>query len=333
MKIRSFFLPILKPYKWHLLIMIQAPIVHSFLLPLQALCFKMFIDYAGNGQFIDYLSVLTPIVFYILLNTFHSISWRVRDYAYTKSQPFIRGVIGIESYKRVQDYSYTFFQNTQSGSITSKIKGILHGYDDIINFITDNATKNLFGVLVSISMCFLIRAEVFIALLIWSAMFFTIMMMLYKKESKIAEVESTYKHKLLGMIADNITNIFTIFAFSKKDKESNKLKNFTESFTVQKDYEGNMMYTKVHCIGALLYLPMLFAALFYLIHLKIHNIITISDFIFILTNISIMLEAIYSFTFDIARFMRSFEDFKSSFSILQIKQEVIDKPDAKKLII
>ena len=332
-QIFMFFYKIIKNYKIHFLIMIQAPIIHSMLLPLQALCFKLFIDHQTKDEFFSYHSVAIPIIFYITLNIIHGISWRLKDFFYSKSQPYVRESIVIESYKKIQEYSFQFFQITPVGSIVSKIKSISDGYDNVINFITDTAIRNVFCILISISMCYFVKTELFLGLLMWSILFFIVMMFMYSKESKIAYQESKFKHQLSGIISDNIANIFTILAFSKKNIELKKLKHFTQNYSTQKDYEGNIAYTKVHCIGFALYLPMLFIVLFYLIHLKINNIITISDFIFVLTNISIMLEQIYSFVFDLSRFMKNFSDFKESCQILTITKQNYDKNNAKELVI
>jgi len=58
--------------------------------------------------------------------------WRVSHFAWMKSQPFVRVNITAKAYDYMQNHSYNFFQNIHSGSIVSKIKGIVVGYNNTI---------------------------------------------------------------------------------------------------------------------------------------------------------------------------------------------------------
>ena len=146
----SFLFPILKPYKWWYLLMIQAPIIGAFYHVINMYSLKLVVDAFGKSAVPEYLDLLTPITIYISAILVLELVWRTSQFAWMKSQPFVRGEIVAKSYDYVQNHSYTFFQNTHSGSIASKIKGVVNGYDNLWFGVHHRLTCPLLMVLVGI---------------------------------------------------------------------------------------------------------------------------------------------------------------------------------------
>ena len=57
--------------------------------------------------------------------------WRTSNIAAWHSEPYVRQSILLNSYDTVQNHSYKFFQDNFTGAISSKLKGILDGYDKL----------------------------------------------------------------------------------------------------------------------------------------------------------------------------------------------------------
>jgi len=78
---------------------------------------------------------------------------------------------------------------------------------------------------------------------------------------------------------------------------------------------------------------MLISLFIFMIHLRRINAVTTGDFVFVMTITYFLVDGIWKLLDQISDFIGKLGDFKSSFSILQTPQEIIDKKDAKELII
>lgn len=289
---------------------------------LNSYALKLIIDNSFGGGLWD---IIYPIIIFVVIALFQEIVCRAGQLAYNKSQPFIRGEIVAKAYEYVQNHSYQFFQNIQSGSITSKIKGILDGYDDLFQFIwwkiTNPLVMCIFGALslvfISLNLCILV--------LIWGVIFFVVMLKMSLKSSALSKQSNDLKHKAIGLISDNITNMFTIFSFASKQKEFQRIKGFTCGEVADSDYIKNLYQFKFACVGAGLFMGMISSVFAYTAYLRYINQITVGDFAYIVTILYKIVYDIWILSEQVGSFFDKLGDFKSSFSILQIPQEIIDK--------
>ena len=312
--------------------MFQIPMVAVAFHVLNGYALKLIVDTSINGQAIaTKWNIIYPIVIFIGIALFQEVVCRAGQWAFNKSQPFIRGEIVAKAYEHVQNHSYQFFQNIQSGSITSKIRGIVSGYDDIFQYIwwkiTNPFVMCIFGTL---SLVF-INFNLCILVLVWCAIFFVAMLKMSLKSSALSMQSNDLKHKAIGLIADNITNIFTIFSFASKKKEFKKIKGFVCGEVADSDYIKNLYQFKFACVGAGLFMGMISSVFAYTAYLRYINQITVGDFAYVVTIVYKIVYDIWSLSEQIGSFFDKLGDFKSSFSILQSHQEIIDKPDACEL--
>ena len=330
--ILKFLFPILKPYKWHYFMMFQIPMVAVAFHVLNGYALKLIVDTSTNAQAVaTKWDIIYPIVIFIGIALFQEVVCRAGQWAFNKSQPFIRGEIVAKAYEHVQNHSYQFFQNIQSGSITSKIKGIVSGYDDLFQYIwwkmTNPFAMCIFGTL-SLA---LINLNLCILVLIWCAIFFVAMLKMSLKSSILSRQSNDLKHKAIALIADNITNIFTIFSFASKKKELKQIKGFVCGEVADSDYIKNLYQFKFACVGAGLFMGMISSVLGYTAYLRYINQITVGDFAYIVTIVYKIVYNIWSLSEQIGSFFDKLGDLKSSFSVLQIPQDTIDKPNASEL--
>ncbi len=123
--IPTFLWSIIKPYKWWYLLMMQAPLINCTYKIFSTYAVKLVVDTFTSSAIPEYSDFIFPITVFISSILIMEMGWRVSHFAWMKSQPFVRANIVAKSYDYIQNHSYVFFQNTQSGSIVSKIKGIL----------------------------------------------------------------------------------------------------------------------------------------------------------------------------------------------------------------
>ncbi len=300
---------------------------------LNSYALKLIVDTSTHDQAVSQRDVIYPIVIFIGIALLQEIICRAAQWAFNKSQPFIRGEIISKAYEYVQNHSYTFFQNTQSGAITSKIKGIVSGYDDVFEYIwwkiTNPFVMCIFGTL---SLVF-IHLYLSLLVLIWCILFFVVGLKMSLKLSTLSTQSNDLKHKALGFIADNISNIFTIFSFASQQAELKKIKDFTCGEVADLDYKKNLYQFKFASVGAVLFMGMISSVFAYTAYLRYMNQITVGDFAYVVTIVYKIVYDIWALSEQVGNFFDKIGDLKSSFSILKTLQDVIDKKDAKKLMI
>lgn len=331
--IPSFLWQIIKPYKWYYVFMMQAPIIGAFYNVANMYSLKLVVDAFGKSEIPQYSDLLYPIGLYIGSILLLELVWKISQFSWMKSQPFVRIDITSKAYDYVQNHSYIFFQNTHSGSISSKIKGIVTGYNNLWFGIHHNLTNPLLQVLVVLFSLAFINTQLFIFMTIWCTVFFPIMLKMSIKINKIATATTDSQHKAMGFIADNISNIFSVFAFTAHSSELKRINKFLKNEVAPKDQAWCRLQLKQALIGIVFYVSMLISLFIFMIHLRRINAVTTGDFVFVMTITYFLVDGIWKLLDQISDFIGKLGDFKSSFSILQTPQEIIDKKDAKELII
>jgi len=310
--------------------MFQIPMVTVAFNVLNSYALKLIVD---NGSNITKSTLIYPIAIFIGIALLQEVVCRAGQWAFIKSQPFIRGEIITKAYEYVQNHSYTFFQNTHSGAITSKIKGIVSGYDDLFEFIWWKITNPLVMCIFGTLSLVYINLQLSLLVLVWCTLFFIVGLRMLPKLSALSTQSNDLKHTTIGFIADNISNIFTIFSFATKQRELNKINAFACGEVADLDYKKNVYQFKFACVKGLLFIGMIATVFGYTAYLRYINHITVGDFAYVVTIVYKIVYDIWDLSEHVGGFFDTLGDFKSSFSILQAPQETFDKTDAKELII
>ena len=325
----TFLWQVIKPYRWWYVLMLQAPILTAFYIFANNYSFKLLIDAFSTESTITYAALIFPITLFITAQIALDVIWRVSNYAEWKAEPHARRRLLLTAYDYVQYHAYSYFQNTPSGTIISKLKGILDGYDSVFANLHHVVGKHFCVVFVSIFVLLVVNTSVFLFMFAWCILFLLVMFPMAKKLNRLSNEAAESKHDVIGLFSDNITNIFSLFYFSKRQTE---LKNANDMMS--KDYVPRQVRLykydfKFSVIGSVFYWIMLITIFLFMIYLRKNAQISTGDFIFVmLTTIAISFD-LWNFMTGLCDFMKELGDFKSSFSILAKPHEEVDTPEAK----
>ena len=328
----KFFWPIIKPYKLYYLLMLQAQIICPFYHIMAGYSLKLIVDIFA-AQNIIYKDLFYPMYLYIGSALIREIASRTGQFGWMKSQPFIRAKITTKAFDCVQNYSYSFFQNTHSASIISKIKGITDGYTNIWQAIYFRLSNSVLQIIITIFALAFVNIWIFIFIAIWSLLFVTIMMIFSRKIKILSRITTDSKHKSSGLIGDNITNIFSVFSFASKKRDLENIENFLIKDTAQKDYVQIIMEMKSSIFGGTMYIGMMIMLFIFMINLHKNGSITTGTFVFVMTLSYRFVDEIWGLVMQIGDFMNKIGDFRSSFSIINTPDQIIDKQNAGEIVI
>jgi ATP-binding cassette subfamily B protein len=311
--------------------MLSAPVLTGFFSFFYNYAIKLFIDAMSLPGLISYGDLLTPIVLFLSANIILDVIWRISSIAEWKAEPYVRRSIVLQTYDYVQRYSYTFFQNTFTGTISSKLKGILDGYDKFWSEMHHGLGKRIFACVVNLGALSIVNFHLSLFVFGWCFVYIPIMYKLSKKLNKLAFVESECRHSIMGQISDKITNIFTLFAFTARDREYKTLdKTLTNNF-IPLQVSFYKYDFKMQIIGGVLYFILFFFLIFYMIHLRIEGVVSVGDFAFVFGIVLVVGDDIWHATVSMQDFSRSMGDLKSALSILDSAHYNPDPADALNL--
>ena len=219
----SFFWQHIKPYKWYYAGMLIAPVIGAIFPFAYYYAVKLFIDLMSVERSINYNDIIFPITIFILSQVVMEAAWRISNILEWIAAPQVRRSLLLKSYDYVQHHSYSFFQNNFTGAISSKIKGILDGYDHFWAEMHHGLFQQILKVIISFFVLAMIHPNLSLFLCAWSVLYFPIMYKVSIKLNQAAFAETEAKHSLIGQISDKISNIIAVLSFATRKIELKKL--------------------------------------------------------------------------------------------------------------
>ena len=329
LNIIRFLSPIIHPYRWWYLLMFQATIVGSSYGLVNNYAIKMVVDAFAAPALTENTSMMTAIIVFIAAQIGLDIAWRLSEFAAWHVEPFVNRSILLRAYDYVQHHSWHYFQNHPSGTIISKLKGILDGFEKIFANLHHKIGCNFLNTVFSTLSLLLVNTKVFLFMLVWSIGVIAIMYPMSLKLNRLSNQMADSKHQIMGVFSDNILNIFSLFSFAKRRQELLSIQaNISEKY-IPDTITMYRYYFKLSAIGSVLYWFMLTTVFLFMIWLKKTEQATTGDFVFVMMTTITISTQLWTFTYAMFDFMRELGDFKSAFSILQEPQDIIDLPQAE----
>lgn len=327
-----FFWQHIKPYKWLYFIMLLAPVISSFYPFAYNFAIKLFLDTMSSPTELSYKALIYPIVLFLFTQIALDIVWRISQVAEWKAEPYVRRSILLNTYNYVQHHSYNFFQDNFSGAVSSKIKGILDGYDKFWAEMHHGLLQKVLTTFVNFFALLFVNFKLGLFVMAWAIIYVPLMYKFSINLNKFSFDETESRHSLIGTISDNITNIISLFSFSSRKMEYDRLDKQIRQEFIPRQVRLYKYDFLIQIVGGLLYQGMFIFIVFYMVHLKLHGLVTVGDFAFVFGITLIVAEHIWQATISLQEFARAMGDLKSSLSLMEVPQ-TLDRGDANYLIV
>lgn len=313
--------------------MLMAPIVASFYPLLYNYSIKLFLDTMTSRQNITYHDILTPIIMFISAQLAMDLFWRISNIVQWKSEPYVASNILSYSYNYVQNHSFLFFQNNFTGSISSKVKGILDGYERVWSEVHRGILGGVLSIIINLIALSTVNLNVGLLIFIWSVVYIPTISLLSKKLNYLSSEVTESSHRIIGTVSDRISNILSLLSFSTRKHEYAALRKDLHSDFIPKEVKLIKQHAIISLVGTILYLIKFTSLLFYMIHLRMEDQISIGSFAFVFGVTLHIAENIWQTTVNLQNFAKTLGDFKSSMSILQTPHSNLDKKNAKDIVV
>lgn len=306
----------IRAYKWYYLIMIIAPIFGALYKPVVYYAIKLIIDVLSTKERFEFSMIMWPFVLYLFSDIFLSFVWRLSEFAYYKSDPYVKSGVVINALKKVFTYRVPFFQNTSSGTITSKIKGLLDGYQILwLQFYHGITFWVLASITTGFSIIFINKYMGFI-IIAWSLIYLYFNIKFAEKINALSLEFNNSKHKVIGEVADRVTNIHSIKFFANRKFEETTLAKAMEKDFVTKEIILEKYHFKVNIINDILGILIFAFMIIFMVYLKKLNLVTVGDFVFVFGMVFQFQENLFHLMQEFHTFSDNMGDLKASLTIL-----------------
>ena len=330
--IGKFLWSVIKPYKWWYLLMLQAPILVSFFIPLNNYALKLLIDNISNLATFDFSVVLYPFAIFCFVCSANEICWRISNFADYHSQPKIEATIVENAFKIIINRQFLYFQNNLSGKIASKIVGIQTNFVQIQDLFCFQIICSVLQIIISLIMLFFVHIKLAILVMLWLVVLLPVCFVSQKKLTNLSAFATNKKQEITGIINDAIANIATIFAFASKNKEQNLLAKHNAEFIFAEKNRLKFLFIN-HIFIGFVYCLMSISILYLLIKLRQQQLISNGELAMVFSLIYFTIDATWHLLKAFDNLLIAVGNFKESFLVLQNHETSFDKNTAQKLII
>ncbi len=300
------------------------------------LLLKVIIDKGAEltAGIISFSSIVSILLILALIYVITSILRALSNFAHVHFINRLDVDLALELKRRFFNHlinlSYSFHINHKTGSLISKLTRIGGAVERMTDIFIFNFAPLIFEfIIVIISLIYFnwISAVVIVLTLVVFVYFSLHIQKIQEKSNIIAnEIEDKEKAK----ISDFFTNVESIKYFGKEYSIIGKFREISENtkkaFLKNWDYfrELEMGQGLILSIGS--FFLMLFPILDFL-----HGKLSIGSLVFIYTTFIELIDPLFNFIHGIRNFYQSMADFEVLFKFGKIKNEIKEKPDAKRL--
>lgn len=203
--------------------MMLAPLFSGFYPFLYSFSVKLLIDAIVIPTEITYAQLSFPIILFLTTHVLLDLIWRVSNIAAWNLEPYVKRSILLKTYDYVQHHSYSFFQDNLTGAISSKVKGVLDGYDRFYGEMHHGLGPRVLKVCVSMVALSCLNQTLGLFMLLWALIYVLVLSGLSKRMNQLSFEETECRHGLIGQISDKISNMSSVFAFASRKREFDAL--------------------------------------------------------------------------------------------------------------
>lgn len=288
-------------------------------------------DLYTSQQPIVFGDVQNYLLVYIGLITTGFIAWRLQVIAVWIYETRAEQRAMEHIFDHVQRQSSQFHANHFGGSLVSQANKFVGGYERLADEVTWSITTGLVAFFVSLTILFFASPLYASALLIVSLVYFTVMFKRIRKQLPYDKAKATSESDRTAKIADNVTNVATVRSFAGEPLENSLFhKQTDETKTTTYDLmrvsllndtvsHAGTASISILAFGGSLVAISIFNAPLGVLYLNITYTLSLS-------------RRLWEFTRVLRNINRSLGDAADMTTILDLKPDILDRPDAKPFV-
>ncbi|MES3031804.1 MAG: ABC transporter ATP-binding protein [Patescibacteria group bacterium] len=234
------------------------------------------------------------------------------------------------SFQKIEHNSHTFFSNTFAGSLVTKVRRFVGGFENTFDILITNFLK--FAVILLGAFIVLLYQSTLISIIFiaWVVVNITITFFLLKKKITYDILEAEQDSKISGRLADVFSNILAVKFFSARQNEISSFGEYTKEGE-RRSIKAWFMGGKMDLLQHLLVIIVEACFLYSMIILWLKGEISTGTVVLINGYMIIILNLLWDFGNSITRFMKSVSDMKEMVDIFEIIPDILDPKNPETL--
>lgn len=244
-----------------------------------------------------------------------NIIWRVYDYVYLKTMPYIKGQILDEFYNYTQYHNHKFFQENLAGHITNRITEGARSFEMVLALLGEKILYKTAIIIFALITMYLVSQVFATIFLIWISFFLGISIFYSSTINKYSTNYARNRSVVAGNIVDAIANISAVRMFTSHRFERQNLE-VRISNAIDSEQVMQFFMFKLRIVLGTSCCVMIFVIIFYLAQLRSQDHITIGDCVLILTLCIAVSTEVWDLTQEIGDMFEELGSFNQSMSLI-----------------
>ena len=265
------------------------------------------------------------------ISIINMLGWRLGEYALSILEPRVMASISKESFEKIHQHSFNFFNNEFVGSLVKRVNRMTRASETFMDIVGMEFTQITLRIVISIIVLTTVNPFLGIAMTIWALLFLSINFAatLYKlKHYNRPAVEADTKQT--GQLADSISNNVNVKLFSAFKNEQEKFNNLVDD--LKKKQTRSWIFSQHIEFGQ--NISMIILELFmFLYGVKLWSLgqFTVGEFVLVQAYLFDVFIFVWDFSRSVRRLYEAFADAEEMTLILHTSIEVEDKKGAIEL--
>lgn len=234
------------------------------------------------------------------------------------------------AFQKIEQNSQTFFSNTFAGSLVTKARRFVGGFETTFDIFLYNFLK--FAVVLAGVFAVLLYQSPIISLVfgIWIVFHVGVVSFLVKKKVIYDLREAEQDSKISGRLADVFSNILAVKFFSARKREIDSFGEYTLE-GARRSKKAWFMGGKIDLIQHLFIIIVQSITLYLMVTLWLQNQMSIGTIVLIQTYMVIVSVSLWEFGNSLTKFMKSIADMKEMVDIFEIVPDILDPKNPEQI--
>jgi ATP-binding cassette subfamily B protein len=317
--------------KIYVILMIIMISLGGLTISIDGILLKNIINTISNDSTSSFYNLFPWIILYGVYWESLNILWRLYDYLYYSSVPYIKAKIIDFLFNYVQKHSHKFFMENLAGTISNKINDAARSFELCLALFIESFLRKFISVAGALIALYLVHPAFCLVFFIWLVFFVGFSFYIRPFINQYTSDYANKKTTMVGKIVDVVYNISSVRMFHNYKKERYEMSKYTDDVIASDIYMQKFML-KARYLQGLSCSLLIMTILYFLSYYRSINIITIGDFALVLSIITAITTDIWDLSQDIGDFYEDFGAIDASFSLLQ-SYEVKDDENRQKLMV
>lgn len=322
---------LLAPQKWKLSFFVLLCFTMGLVPSVDSVFFKWIIDEIESIEDVSQvINILWPwVIFYFIWWEGVNWAWRLYDYTFLKSVPFVKVGAIDQFYNYIQHHSSEFFKEHLVGYIANRISEASEALYECFYNLTEKLAMKVSIIGTSIIAVYFVHVKIGLVMLIWVSIFAALSIFFASHATKLSASFANNRGLISGKIVDAISNIGSVRMFSSYDHERAYLQNYLDK-TVESHQALEWYMLKVRYVQGFSCSILIGTVIYNLISLRAEGVISIGDIVQVMTLLIVIAENIWDLMEEIGEFFEKLGSFNQSLKMIS-PYIIKDKENASRL--